>query len=252
MVSSPTPRPRMRHTLLALCTASLIGLSGCSATHTMVKKRNLDVQTKMSETVFLEPVASDKRVIFIDMRNTSDKDLPILDNIKAVLSERGYRIADAPEKANFMLQGNVLHVGRTDLRTAQSALDAGFGGAVAAATLAYAGGGDSARGFAQAGLLGAAAGIVGDALVDDVVFSMITDLQIRERPLAGEVVTQQQATNAQQGGATKLEQHVSGATVNWKTYRTRIVSTANKVNLKFEEAQPELMSGLVRSIGGVF
>lgn len=207
---------------------------------------------RKSFAVFLEPVSSDKKVVFLDVRITSDKDLPIINNIKAVLSERGYVIAEAPDKANFMLQANVLQVGRTDLRTGQSALEAGFGGAVAGATLAYAAGSDTARGFAQAGLLGAAAGIVGDALVDDVVFSMITDLQIRERPLAGEVVIQQQATNAQQGTATKLEQHVSGGTVNWKTYRARIVSTANKVNLKFEEAQPALMSGLARSIGGVF
>jgi hypothetical protein len=37
-----------------------------------------------------------------------------------------------------------------------------------------------------------------------------------------------------------------------KRYQTRIVSTADKVNLKFEEALPQMVEGLVRSIFLVF
>ncbi|WP_422491663.1 complement resistance protein TraT, partial [Endozoicomonas sp. ALE010] len=36
-----------------------------------------------------------------------------------------------------------------------------------------------------------------------------------------------------------------------KKYQTRVVSTANKVNLKFEEALPELKKGLSNSISGL-
>ena len=89
-------------------------------------------------------------------------------------------------------------------------------------------------------------------LVDDVLYSMITDLQVRERPLSGEVVVQEQQTNARQGTATSLRQNVSGGEVNWKTYRTRIVSTANKANLEFDEARAPLEDGLYRSISGIF
>ncbi|MDH3601541.1 MAG: complement resistance protein TraT, partial [Candidatus Tectomicrobia bacterium] len=34
--------------------------------------------------------------------------------------------------------------------------------------------------------------------------------------------------------------------------RTRVVSTANRANLKYEEAAPELSAGLTRSLSGLF
>ena len=226
-------------------------LSGCGALHTSVKKRNLDVQTKMSETIFLEPVRPDKKVIYVSVRNTSDKELDIKSRIKSRMEQAGYKITDDPEAATFMIQANVLQVGKSDLRSTGDALAAGHGGALAGAVLAGASGG-SGRSIAAGGLLGAIAGTVADAMVDDTLFSMITDLQVRERPLQGESIKQTQTTNASQGTSTRLKQETRGAEVNWKTYRTRIVSTANKANLDFEEALPALENGLVRSISGMF
>lgn len=37
-----------------------------------------------------------------------------------------------------------------------------------------------------------------------------------------------------------------------KKYRTRIVSTATKANLEYEEAAPPLTEGLIRSVSGLF
>ena len=37
-----------------------------------------------------------------------------------------------------------------------------------------------------------------------------------------------------------------------KRYRTRVMSTANKVNLQYEEAAPELNAGLTRVLAGLF
>jgi hypothetical protein len=51
----------------------IVVLSGCAAVHTSIAKKDLDVQTKMSDTIFLDPVGLDKRIIFVDIRNTSDK-----------------------------------------------------------------------------------------------------------------------------------------------------------------------------------
>jgi len=239
--------------ILSILIFSVIGiqLSGCAAIHTSIKKKDLDVQTKMSETIFLEPVNPAHKIIFVDIRNTSDKDLSVDADIRASLTSRGYTITANPDQANFMLQANILKVGKADLRDAEGALNSGFGGAVAGAAIAGASG-SSSKGVAGAGLLGAIIGTAADALVDDVYFTMITDLQIRERPRQGEQVTQSQTTNASQGTSTVLNQQVSGGVVNWKTYRTRIVSTANKVNLEFEEALPPLMKGLTRSVSGVF
>ncbi len=63
---------KMKIAVAALAIGTLM-LSGCSATHTAISKRNLQVQTKMSDTIFLDPVADDKRTVFVQVRNTSDQ-----------------------------------------------------------------------------------------------------------------------------------------------------------------------------------
>jgi hypothetical protein len=235
--------------------ASVLLMSGCSAMNTAIKKKDLDVQTKMSETVFLEPVAPEQKIVFIDIRNTSDKDINITEQVKSAFIARGYTITQNPNKATYMLQGNILKIGKSDLRETQGLLGSGFGGGIAGAavgaTAGYALTGSSNTGLAL-GLAGAAAGFIGDALVEDVLYVMVTDLQIRERPLEGEVVTQTQQANLQQGTSTQVRQNIKGGKIEWKTYRTRIVSTANKMNLKFEEAQPVLESALAHSVSGIF
>jgi hypothetical protein len=48
--------------------AAFAVLSGCAAVHTSIAKKDLDVQTKMSDTVFLDPVGPDKKTIFVQIR----------------------------------------------------------------------------------------------------------------------------------------------------------------------------------------
>ncbi len=243
----------LAQSLLIAGTLSMVAVqfTGCGAAHTAIKKRNLDVQTKMSDTIFLEPTSPDKRIIFVDIRNTSDKDIDVKNEIIANLKSHGYRITDNPSEAYYMLQANILQVGKTDLRSAQSALEGGFGGAVAGAAAGYAMHGSGSNASAG-GLIGAAVGVVADALVDDTFYSMITDIQVRERPITGEVVMQTQAANVKQGSSTSVQQNIQGAQAEWKIYRTRVVSTANKVNLEFEEAQPALQNALAKSLSGLF
>lgn len=244
-------------TLLTAAGIMVFGLSfsGCSAMDTAIKKKDLDVQTKMSETIFLEPVSPGKRIVFFDFRNTSDKEMDVKNAIATAFISKGYRITENPEEATYMLQGNILKVGKSDLRESQSFLGSGYGagavGAIGGAAAGYAMTGSN-KTAAGLGLAGAALGFVGDALVKDIMYAMVTDLQIRERPLDGEVVTQTQNASLAQGSSTTIRQDTQGAKIEWKTYRTRIVSTANKVNLEFEEAKPILESALARSVSGIF
>ncbi|MEA3413267.1 MAG: complement resistance protein TraT [Pseudomonadota bacterium] len=53
--------------------AGIVFLGGCAAIHTSVAKKDLNVQTRMSDTIFLDPAGSDKKSIFVQIRNTSDK-----------------------------------------------------------------------------------------------------------------------------------------------------------------------------------
>jgi outer membrane lipoprotein SlyB len=209
----------------------------------------------MSETIFLEPVAPEEKIVYFDFRNTSDQEINVKSAIETEFVNRGYKITTNPKDAKYMLQGNILKVGKSDLRESKSLLGSSFGSVVTGAGLgaasAYAIGGNNQQALGI-GLAGAAVGFLADTMVEDTVYVMVTDLQIRERPLEGEVVTQTQEANLAQGSSTTVNQDIKGGKIEWKTYRTRIVSTANKMNLTFEEARPTLETALSRSVSGIF
>ncbi|MBS0154308.1 MAG: complement resistance protein TraT [Nitrospira sp.] len=241
----------------------LVFLAGCAASQTMISKRHLDVQTKMSETIFLDPVGPDKKVIFVEVRNTSDKDnfdiaAPIMDAI----AKRGYRITQNPDEAHFRLQANVLSVAKTDPTAAQQALMGGYGGplmsavggaAAGAAIGGLAGGtyGAAGIGAAAGGLAFAGAEVVAGALVKDVTFMVVTDVQVVEKAPEGVIIRQDNQQNLKQGVGGSQQQTSSEVTKH-KKYRTRVVSTANKANLDYEEAAPALTQGLTKSLAGLF
>ena len=99
--------------------------------------------------------------------------------------------------------------------------------------------------------VGLAAGLVGmaaDAMVEDVNYTMITDVQIAERTKAT-VTTDNVAALRQGTSGAKIQ--TSTETGNQHKYQTRVVSNANKVNLKFEEAKPVLEDQLAKSIANI-
>jgi len=241
----------------------LIFLAGCAASQTMISKRNLDVQTKMSETIFLDPVGPDKKVMFVEVRNTSDKDnFDIEHSIKDAVAKRGYRITQNPDDAYYRLQANVLSVAKTDPTAAQQALAGGYGGPLMSALGGAAAGaaiGGMAGGTYAAPGMGAGAGalvlggaeLVTGALVKDVTFMVVTDVQVVEKAPEGVIVRQDNQQNLKQGIGGS-QQQTSSEVTKYKKYRTRVVSTANKANLDYEEAAPALSQGLTRSLAGLF
>ena len=108
---------RLPRTLTGLLLVGLLG--GCAATHTAIAKKDLDVQTKMSDAVFLDPVGPDKRSIFIQVRNTSDKpNFDIEAPVKMAIAARGYRVTDDPEQAHYKLLAQVLQVSKASTLSA--------------------------------------------------------------------------------------------------------------------------------------
>jgi hypothetical protein len=236
-----------------------IGLGGCAAATTAISKRNLDVQTRMSETVFLDPAPPRFRTVLVDIRNTSDK--PDFDLRPAIVREiemRGYRVVDDPGQAQYMLQANVLQAGKSTESAAESAYNSSFGsvlvggaaGGAAGYGLGKAGGSDVGLTIAGA-LLGAMASAIADAFVSDTTYTVITDLQISERARSSVTVTETDQQHLPQGTAGSRSQ-TSTDTTDWKRYRTRIVSKAEKANLEWAEATPDLIDGMTRSIAGIF
>jgi len=233
----------------------LLFLAGCAATQVALEHKDLKVQTKMSATVFLDVENQTERTIYVDFKNTSGQPINIEEMIKQQLVAKGYRIVQNPQEAFYILQANVLQVGKTDPSALRESLYAGWGGPVAGAATAgvigAAAGGSRGLGYGAAagGILGGAAELVAGSLVKNVTYSMITDLQILEK--TPETVAQTVTSNLQQGAGTQVRQ-TSQSVRNRRKYQTRIVSTANKVNLKFEEALPVLKEQLASSIAGIF
>ncbi|MEY0017236.1 complement resistance protein TraT [Providencia rettgeri] len=236
-----------------ICTSLLLGvflLTGCGAMSTAIKKRNLDVNTQMSETIWLAP--SNQKTVYLQIKNTSDKDMSGLQSqIAKEINAKGYTVTAAPDDAYYWIQVNVLKADKMDLREAQSFLNQGYQGAALGAAI---GGGIAAFNTHSTGTalgIGLASGLVGmaaDSLVEDINYSMITDIQISEKT----------NTNVTTINVAALKQGTSGAKVqtsqeegNRHKYQTRVVSNANKVNLKFEEAKPVLEQQLAKSISNI-
>ena len=239
--------------------ALMVVLTGCGAVHTAVAKRHLDVQTRMSHAVFLDPVGPDKRTIFIQVRNTSDKtNFDIEGPVKAAINARGYRVVDDPEAAQFKLLAQVLSVSKASATAAETALNAGYGGPLAGlVTGAVVGGAvggvatDSSVGVGVGAIVGGLATTIANAAVQDVLFVAITDIQLSQKAQEGVTGQRDLQVDASQGIGGSEQQTFSEVT-NEKRYRTRVMSTANKANLKYEEAAAELTAGLTRVLSGLF
>ncbi len=232
-----------------LLAGSAVALSGCAATQVALEHKDLDVQTKMSNTIFLNPVPPSEQTVYVQFKNTSDKTLNVAaleQEIDANLTNQGYRIVPY-NQAHYMLQINVLSVGKMTEAAAKQSLSNGYGGAAFGAA---AGGviGQSWTGAGAGALVGGAIGLVADSLVKNTTYAMITDVQVAER--SKQAVQQQTNANLQQGTSTTTTQQISGEG-HWIYYRTRIVSTANQVNLSFDKALPVLQGQLVHSLSGI-
>ena len=164
--------------------------------------------------------------------NTSDKpNFQITPQLKAALESKGYKLATNAEDASTLIQINILSVGRAREDDPFAALGSGFAGAwQGAAAGALAGGliSESYTGFGAGGLIGGAAGVVSDALVEVMTYNLITDVQITQKS---------KDKNSQKQDS--------------KVYQTRIISMARRVNLSFEDAVPSLQQGLVSSLSGL-
>ena len=160
-------------------------------------------------------------------------------------------MTSSPDTAYYWIQANVLKAEKMDLRQSQGFLSTGYEGAATGAALgagitAY--NSNSGGAILGIGLAAGLAGMAADALVEDVNFTMVTDLQISERSKS--TVTTDNIGALRQGNAG-IKLQTSSEEGNRMKYQTRVVSNANKVNLKFEEAKPVLEAQLAKSVAGI-
>ncbi len=225
-----------------------IGLTGCAATMTAIEKKDLKVATQMSATIFLDVESEQARTVYVDIRNTSGQNIDIVGPIVQALQQRGYTVTADPRSAFYLLQGNIRYVGEANPSALRQTLTAGYGGPVLGAAIGALAGRDL-LGVGVGALAGTALELVAGTLVKDVTYTLVTDLQIAERTASA--VRQSVASHLTQGMSSEVEEH-SHSTRDRRRYQTRLVATANQVNLTFAEARGPLTGALATSIAGIF
>ncbi|HHF7376172.1 complement resistance protein TraT [Legionella bozemanae] len=237
--------------VFAVSSAAVI--TGCAATQTALEHRSLQVSTKQSETIFLDPVSKAQKTVYLSVKNTSDEEINIAPQLKTALMKHDYTVVNNPSSAHYLLQANVLKVGKMSVAASQSALGGGYGSVIAGAVAGTAAGSltQTGTGMIAGGLTGGLVGLAADSLVKDVNYTMITDIQISEKVGKGVKVNEHFQSRLKNGNSTMTSQTYSRKT-QYQRYRTRVVSNADKVNLKFADARGALEQGLVKVISGIF
>lgn len=220
-------------------------------------KRELDVQTKTSTAIFVDPISKDKRKVYAEIRSSvMEFDRRALGHYIREQFENnanGYTITDDPEEAQYLMSVFVLNLEKSTREQAESALKKGFiGGAIVGAGAGAATGKGikgAAAGGAAGGALGGIVTTMGGLMFQDVYYMLVADVQIKEKTDAQ--VFQKQDMQAKTSDEGSMSQRVSERT-NKKEYRTRVVTTANKVNLVLEEAQELMFQKTAYALSGFF
>lgn len=239
---------RIRSTFIIAAMANLIG---CAAVQTSLEHKNLEVSSQQSETIFLDEVAKSQKTIHVAIKNTSDQEMDITNRLKNAIEGHGYKVVSNPNQAHYILQANILKVGKMSVAASKEALGHGYGSVLTGVgTAAVAGGlGASSNGMIGVGLVSGLVDMAANSLVKDVNYSMITDVQVSER--VAHQVSQSSQANLQNGSSSQTIQK-SNTQSSLQRYRTRVVSNAEKVNLEFAEAKPQLENSLVKVLSGIF
>ncbi|HAT3881185.1 TPA: conjugal transfer protein TraT [Legionella pneumophila] len=226
-------------------------LCSCAATQTALEHGKLSTTTKMSETIFLDPVSDSQKTAYISVKNTSDQKINFESQLAQALQAHGYKVVKNPGSAHYLVQANVLKIGKMSKKASEAAVGGGFGSTLAGIGTGVAVGGltNSTNAMIAGGLAGGLASVAADALIKDVNYAMITDIQISERTT--HKIKQRTQARLQNGSNTLTTQDYSEES-NLKRYRTRLVSNADKVNLNFADARPMLEREAANSIAGIF
>ncbi len=237
---------------IAVLALAMAGAGCATKTQSAIESRELETSVKMSETIFLEPVEPEKRVVWVHVRNTSDRQdidpVAIENYIEKQLKRRGYKISDNPLKAYYRLQANVLYADHErEGLTEEGMLLGAVGGGILGSTV---GGGQTSQ--TAGAVVGAVAGAIAGGLAGSYIhvdkYMLVVDVNIAEKVPGG--VTRHHSGGASVGKVQRDQQ--ANTKSDYLNYQTRVVGTAKKTNLQWEEAQPVLLDKFAKSLGGIF
>ncbi|EAL3900130.1 conjugal transfer protein TraT [Campylobacter upsaliensis] len=219
-------------------------LSGCLTT-------SLQTNSTMSQSIFLDPVAKEKRVVFLNIKNTSSCQIHLEHKLKSSLEAKGYQISDDLENSTYILSTNVLYCDKKqENNTAGGAIAAGAAGALLGGLLAK--------------------------MSEDTIYQMQVDVNIKQK-IQNKVLNQNTNINSQAsvrdkkasgflnsfGGNVRNEKvgqlNANLASSTQQSYEsdyversTIILAEAVKTGLKLEEASEILEDKIAAQIAGLF
>jgi hypothetical protein len=248
---------------IAALAAATVLLGGCAATAVSLSHKDLDVQTRTSTAVFVDPVPRAQRTVYLNVRSgVADFDRHAFSKFirdQFATNEDGYQIVDDPDQAHFQMLVYVLNLEKASPDAAHAALSRGYsgGGEMVAGALAGAAVGSTTHnpngvvaGAVVGGVVAAGASLVANSLVHDVTYMLVADISIREKT-AGALVRKDTSIDAKVSDSGTSQQRVSEVS-DKKEYRTRVVTTANKANLQLPEAQDQMFIKTAAAMSGFF
>jgi len=241
----------MRKSLLVVLALAVSLVSGCAA----ISHRELSVQAKMSDTIFLnaETLESGKP-IYVRVTNTSDfQDVDFGQLIKDQVAASGRRVTTNPKEAAYLLQANLLYLGEEkNDATMEGAIAGGVGGALTGGLIAHSNG-MNGFGGGLTGLAVGAAGAAGGALIGSMIhvdtYIGLVDISIKEAVNGG--VNGTEISNVKQGMSNTV--HTERVVNDTRQeYRTRIGVKAVQTNINRAAAAKAISERLASQIAGYF
>lgn len=230
-------------------------LNGCAAAMTAMRYKDLKVDTKPEETIFLRPVPQSQKTVWLEVKDTSGKNIN-LSSLHGLISSKGYKIVSDPEAAHYWYQVNVRYLGEVNTPAIREAMHASYGGPLGGAIGGGVIGGMASNqrygtlaGALVGGVLGQLGEWVAGELVKKVEFGIIVDAQLAEK--SDRPLSERQTASVQQGIASRVQQDTGNYQTDRVLYRNRLSATAVQVNLDLETAKPALVDKITQSLVGV-
>lgn len=226
-----------------------VSLCSCSPSHTIIKNSRLTTQTRMSKSIFLDPNDSDNAKVYLQIKNSSGTALPDIENkLVDCLQLQDLEVTKDIYEAKYLIQANILQLGRNKPQFAQKSLKTGYGSAIEGAWIGESIVKSSKDKQSMAGVIGASIATTANALIEDIMYTAIVDIQISEK--LDEPAKESIRSSLPQGSGTRRNITLNRNS-EWMRYQTRIVSSVNKVNLSENKALTVLESQLINSISGI-
>ncbi|MCT4552582.1 MAG: complement resistance protein TraT [Alphaproteobacteria bacterium] len=203
---------------------AVLGLASCSAIGAGVSSNELETSTKVSRTIWLDPIADADKVIYVNVRNTSDNaDFNDLERfVRANLMSKGFLLTNDPKAATYVFQVNVRQAVLRDNKGRDSLSESAIqGAAIGGLTSSATGGSNSNSAMATGILAGAALGLLADSSYEDSTYYVNADFRIVENK------------------------------VN-RSHTSSMSMSAHKINISLPEAVMTIKQKFAQSLSGMF